>query len=308
MRKLTTLLFVCFVIFGTSVLGQNNDELIGDYGDAPSSTSESTGGFPTIREGSEDPNFIIHRFPEDRVYLGETVTVESNGLVINEDIDDGWLVAQSFLTCTVVQLNMFVTVPEDAVEGPIYFNALFDWNMDGAWGGASSCTPTTSVPSLPAGVPTTPVQLGSSTLTPEWAIQNIRLDQGPYNLRPGFSGPILLPSMLVGSEPGEMWIRYTISTEPVNDKEFTSVVNGGTGWDGRGDFVFGKRKITLRVFSSVRLPHGTVTSAPSAHVRRLTRRPYLKFLKLKLKKWLIETKLSSANLSRSRSRLKTRVT
>jgi VCBS repeat-containing protein len=211
------------------------DGPLGDYGDAPDSLSagyarvnpDLSAFFPTLfsqQSTPENPDYVLHRFPTERVYLGQTVTNERNALIVDHDFDDGW-VPGSFLTCSQAQLEVFVTVPEGATAGPIYLNMLFDWDHNGVWAGAVIC----------------PTSQGRGIVAvSEWAIRNLSLHEPPYDLAPGFRGRIKLPEIVTGPLAGELWMRITLSTEPVSEDLFVPTERGGTGWDGSGDFLYGE--------------------------------------------------------------------
>lgn len=206
--------------------------IIGDYGDAPQGVhagysgffQEILAGFPSAYDETEARYFIVHRLPRERVFLGDTATDETDARVVDWDLDDGVLPIY-FLPCTQNVLEVEVTVPEKAPAGPIYLNALFDWNHDGHWSGYDQCPPQENFPEGKA---------------PEWAIQNLRLDQPPYNIGPGFHGAIKTPPILPGASPGELWLRVTVTVDPVDEEKFPPVSRGGQGWDGRGDFLYGE--------------------------------------------------------------------
>ncbi len=205
---------------------------LGDYGDAPDELSagytranpQMIGSFPSTFSAASDPSYILHRFPQERVYLGQTVTVEDNALLVDRDLDDGW-VPGSFLTCSRARFSVHVTVPREATAGPIYLNVLFDWDHDGRWADFSTCTTTTQ---------------RDQQAAEEWAVRNLPLHQQPYSLTPGFSGTIDLPEIITGPLEGELWVRVTISTEPVDERVFVPIVFGGHGWNGQGDFLYGE--------------------------------------------------------------------
>jgi uncharacterized repeat protein (TIGR01451 family) len=211
--------------------------IIGDYGDAPEGVhagytgyfQEVLAGFPSLYDEAEARYFIVHRLPRERVFLGDvaqgdTATDEIDARVVDWDLDDGVLPIY-FLPCTQNVLEVEVTVPEGAPAGPIYLNALFDWNHDGHWAGYDQCPPVENFPEGKA---------------PEWAIQNLRLDQPPYHIGPGFHGVIKTPPILPGASPGELWLRVTVTVDPVDEERFVPVSRGGQGWDGRGDFLYGE--------------------------------------------------------------------
>lgn len=203
----------------------------GDYGDAPqnmlsgyrSISPEPIATFPTVFFAPFDPSYIVHRLANQGVILGKSVTKELNANVVNnDDGDDGWAPG-SFLICQKPQLELTVTIPNNVNSGPIYFNLLADWNHDGRWAKSSECQSRTAV-----------------TDAAEWTIRNLRLDQPPYNLSPGFSGTIQLPKIQTGPDVGEMWMRFTITTVPVSEDIFVPEERGGFGWNGQGDFDYGE--------------------------------------------------------------------
>jgi hypothetical protein len=89
-------------------------------------------------------------------------------------------------------------------QAPGYFNVLFDWTMNGAWGDVASC-PTAAAP--------------------EHVVQN-------YIIPNGYSGPLsglMPPAFLIGPNSGYVWARFTISEAPVP-----------VNWDGQGSFEDGE--------------------------------------------------------------------
>ncbi|MBI1729080.1 tandem-95 repeat protein [Candidatus Acetothermia bacterium] len=222
------LISIVIGVLGTAQQSVNGP--LGDYGDAPDSQRASydhvdptiVAAFPSTYKSSSDPSFIVHQLAKDGIFLGKDVTLENNALEVDRDLDDGWI-PNSFLTCSVVDLQIFVTIPAGATAGPLYLNSLFDWNHDGHWADFSKCDS----------------KQGEIT-TAEWAIQNLRLDEEPYNLKPGFSGTISLPMILTGPLSGEMWIRFTVTTEKVDENFFKPVEVGGRGWNGEGYFNYGE--------------------------------------------------------------------
>jgi hypothetical protein len=112
-------------------------------------------------------------------------------------------------TCEVLNLTVGGPLEINIVNdtpGPGYINVLFDWNQDGRWSGASQC---------------------ATGLTPEHAIANLPVPPlyvGPLSgLNPG---PIV-----VGPNPGYVWMRVTITPE------FPPVP---VPWDGTGLFDLGE--------------------------------------------------------------------
>lgn len=207
---------------------------LGDYGDAPDhllsgyahANPKLYADFPSlIKQEStpQQPDYVLHRFPEERVYLGEEVTVERNALTVDSDLDDGWRPG-SLPVCSPISLQLFVTVPSTADEDDIFLNVLFDWDHNGVWADAIPCSA--------AG--------GNSSEAVEWAIRNLALHREPYNLKPGFQGLIELPEVMTGPVAGELWVRFTISSEPVDERAYVPAEFGGHGWDGSGEFHYGE--------------------------------------------------------------------
>ena len=213
------------------------DWIGGDYGDAPEGQDTGydgpkvVGAFPTLLDPGAPPGgYIVHRFPRDVVFLGDiaggdTATDDPNGRVVDEDLDDGVLLAR-WIPCAEETLRFEVTVqPEADPEGELYFNVLVDWDRNGRWEGASTCDPTERFP---------------DGIAPEWAIRNLRLDEAPYAIGPGFHGEIESPLFLTGRETEDVWIRATVSTQPIDEAVHVPVELGGAGWDGSGYFMHGE--------------------------------------------------------------------
>lgn len=234
--SLVLIVSLCISLTGAAQSGSSDvpEGPLGDYGDAPDGLSTEyvfnfephrDGQFPTLfrtdRE-SDDVDYVLHRFPEAQVYLGQTATSERNAQQVDRDLDDGWE-PSSFLTCSSAALEVFVSVPESANEDEFYLNTLFDWDHNGQWTGSSTCSFD-----------------GGERRIDEWGIRNLALHEAPYNLEPGFQGTITLPAVTTGAMPGELWIRLTVTTERVNDTRFVPVQRGGAGWHGQGDFEYGE--------------------------------------------------------------------
>jgi hypothetical protein len=73
----------------------------------------------------------------------------------------------------------------------VYLNVLIDWNQDGDWNDNIACN--------------------AAACAPEWAVKN-----APYMISGGCN-PIASPNFRVGPNPGQTWMRLTLSYEPVND-------------------------------------------------------------------------------------------
>lgn len=261
--NLINLILATVLALSLSASGQGSSGLPGDYGDAPDGElsqyivfdPDLTATFPSSFSDEVDARFIFHRNPEGSIFLGPSFTIEEDALLIDRDVDDGWF-PSNFEVCSHVNLELFVQVPDNlkSEDGPFYLNALFDWNHDGRWSGASDCVPTNAPkPPVHLGDPLAqPIPLGWTT--PEWGIQNLRLDQAPFNVTLGFADDILLPTLLTGPEAGEMWIRYTVTTEPIDESVFVPAALGGEGWDGQGSFEYGE---TEDYFSCLILKRGS---------------------------------------------------
>ncbi|MBA1340547.1 MAG: hypothetical protein C5S40_00175 [ANME-2 cluster archaeon] len=110
-------------------------------------------------------------------------------------------------TCTqaVWGTNLDIHVQNNMPNQTVgYFNVLFDWNMNGAWGDIAQC-PTAAAP--------------------EHVVQNFLVPNG-------FNGPIsgiIPPNFLIGPNGGYVWARFTISEAPV-----------AVNWDGQGVFEDGE--------------------------------------------------------------------
>ncbi|MFB6286664.1 MAG: cadherin-like domain-containing protein, partial [Candidatus Bipolaricaulia bacterium] len=112
---------------------------------------------------------------------------------------------------------------------------MFDWNHDGQWGGSTTCN-----------VEDTERQVA------EWGIQNLALHEAPYNLEPGFQGKITLPAVTTGALPGDLWMRLTVTSTPVDTERFTPALQGGQGWTGQGNFEYGESEdyLTCLIFDA----------------------------------------------------------
>ena len=209
----------------------------GDYGDAPEDEEAGYAGprivgeFPTLYDmGCPPGDYVVHRFPRDVVFLGDvaggdTATDDPDARVVDEDLDDGVLLSP-WTPCHEETVRFEVTVQPDADgRGEIYFNLLVDWDRNGRWEGASVCEPTEHFP---------------GGIAPEWAIRNLRLDEAPYSVGPGFHGEIETPVFLAGRETEGVWIRATVSTRSIDEAVHVPVEFGGRGWDGSGYFLYGE--------------------------------------------------------------------
>jgi hypothetical protein len=221
-----------FLVLGGSAQESEIQGPEGDYGDAPDGSPanfanvnpELEGSYPSVLVDPNQQDYIVHLSPLDRVYLGLFVTEEMNAKVTDlDDFDDSWNNG-SLGTCAYNELDLFITVPEDATAGPIYLNILFDWDHNGLWADFSTCATDTR----------------GFVQAPEWAVRNLELSNAPYLLSPGFAGTVTLPVFVSGPVQGEIWGRFTVSTEPVDESVFLPVESGGAGWNGSGNFAFGE--------------------------------------------------------------------
>lgn len=85
-----------------------------------------------------------------------------------------------------------------------YMNVLIDWDRNGSWGGASSCT---------------------LAAAPEHVLVNFRVPN-PYD---GPLSSLNPPSFLIGPVPGYVWARFTFTEKPIT-----------LPWDGSGAFEDGE--------------------------------------------------------------------
>lgn len=178
--------------------------LVFDFGDAPeydANVPESqvlyTGfnvkpSFPTLISFQDDTWYISHSEPFTQIFMGELTSQEEDPAVVDRDDDDG-LLTDSLSDCETQGIELVVTLPFSYEAGtPLYLNGLFDWSKNGSWSGSSNTC---------------------GFDVPEWGIQNLRLDQEPYNLTEPGIYKILVP-MTTGSL-GNIWSRFTVTVEPV---------------------------------------------------------------------------------------------
>ncbi len=99
-----------------------------------------------------------------------------------------------------------------------YINVLIDWNQDGLWGGASTC----SEP--------------SSASAPEHVLANFHVPGACNGLLSAWADP---PDFRIGPNSGYVWVRFTITPGPIS-----------TPWDGSGAFEDGESEdYLLKVMS-----------------------------------------------------------
>jgi len=211
---------VCWALLAVVSVGWGQGA---EYGDAPEydpailATSVLYTGFeilpffPTVENFEGDDWLIAHLNPFSGVFLGQVASSEGEPLVVDRDDDDG-LLTQELAPAETQGVELLVTVPPDYTPGtPIYLNALFDWSQNGAWAGSVRV---------------------QGVDVPEWAIRNLRLDRPPYNLvEPGVYRIVVA---VTAGRGGNVWARFTVTTEPVP-------ISPETGeWHGQGRFRVGE--------------------------------------------------------------------
>jgi uncharacterized repeat protein (TIGR01451 family) len=113
-----------------------------------------------------------------------------------------------------------------------YVNLLIDWNQDGQWSGASSCS---GIPSLPA---------------PEHVLVDLPVPN-PYD---GPLSSLSPPPFRVGPNDGYVWARFSITERPV-----------GPEWSGEGSFENGESEdYLLLMLPAQPTPTPTGTAGPTA--------------------------------------------
>ena len=197
-----------------------------DLGDAPDSTNNfaptvmtayPSGGppgvianFPTVFATGSPPHGPIHWQPRAVAYLGAGVSLEDEAdLMPDEDglpnldppgdqpdqdqFDDGVLLHTLVMRhCVCTTFDYEVTVVD--ASQPLYFNAWFDWTLDGDWDDTPECP--------------------DAALAPEWAVQNQALTftaPGTYTI----TTPTFRPHLATAaSTDHNMWLRATLSEQP----------------------------------------------------------------------------------------------
>lgn len=178
--------------------------LVFDFGDAPeydANVPESQvlykgynikPTFPTLISYQDDTWYISHSEPFTQIFLGELTSQEDEPAVVDRDDDDGLLTNQ-LADCKKQGIELVVTVPFSYEAGtPLYLNGLFDWSRNGSWSGSTTTC---------------------GFEVPEWGIQNLRLDQDPYNLTEPGIYKIIVPLTTGGL--GNIWSRFTVTVVPV---------------------------------------------------------------------------------------------
>lgn len=164
--------------------------------------------FPTVDKGNDW--YVEHEDPIRTAFLGQITSIEEEPLVVDRDDDDG-LETRRLTPCQTQAIELEVTLTANAVGEPLYLNGLFDWTRNGAWSGTDATC---------------------GTEIPEWGIQNLRLDQAPYNLNEPGVYRITVP--VTASGPANVWARLTLTTTEVPRAPETNQ------WHGQGQFVDGE--------------------------------------------------------------------
>lgn len=105
---------------------------------------------------------------------------------------------------TDIDIDIHNTMPNHEPYLQAYVNVLVDWNQDGVWGGSSSC---------------------GRIFAPE----HVLVDFVVPALYVGPLSALAPPGFVIGSNPGYVWTRFSITESPV-----------GPGWDGEGIFEDGE--------------------------------------------------------------------
>jgi hypothetical protein len=106
------------------------------------------------------------------------------------DADAALVSPVAFYACSLTTFD-YRTYNCAALEKPAFLNVLVDWNHDGDWNDNAYC-------------------LHSNRCVPEWAVRN-----KPILLPPGCA-TLTTPFILGGDDPGDCWMRLTISEQPAN--------------------------------------------------------------------------------------------
>jgi hypothetical protein len=187
---------------------------VADYGDAPDPPYPSLyNTASTLYPGRRGP----HHLDVSKEWIGtaltSTTTLEADALVPNLDFDDGAVqVRRAWVADTATQIG-FATVPVTIAPGTNgdvrYLNVVADFNRDGAWAAYN---------------------YGGATLQEEWIAKNVALIFAATETSVVASSPFVwLDDAISTTIP--IWVRVTLTTEPVDP----SVFGGGIpGWDGSG--------------------------------------------------------------------------
>lgn len=167
-----------------------------DYGDAPDGVNAGyvtapgvIGHFPSLA-GSGGAH---HTDVSGALRLGALFDVEADSKQVNRDRDDDGFFAQ-LQPCRPSTVTFVVNA--DGLPAALrssghtaYLNALFDWNRDGRWQGASSC---------------------GGRKVPEWLVQNHPVDMSRFSEQTIQAIQITVPA---GPEVRELWMRATLTLD-----------------------------------------------------------------------------------------------
>ncbi|MHC4623034.1 MAG: DUF7901 domain-containing protein, partial [Planctomycetota bacterium] len=166
--------------------------------DGDASLCPPPGCFPTY---DDDECFMDN---DAGLIIPEPYTIDNLGNVVTCPMSVGTALG---VVCTTavwgrdIDIDVHNHMPNEAYG---YVNVLIDWQQDGKWAGAASCS----------GVP-----------APEHVLVN-------FPVHNGFDGPLSLlgpPNFLIGPNPGYAWARFSITEQRVV-----------TPWDGSGSFEDGE--------------------------------------------------------------------
>src|SRR6185295_7620590 len=158
-----------------------------------------------------------HALITDQETLGERVSREvgandpndpdGTGNLVDEDrYDDSLRIGfDESDPDTIRTINVIVSVPRTAAEGPRYVNVVADLNHDGVW-----------------------QKFGE---TAEWIVKNQQASIAPGTQTVAAQIPF---DLIEQASP--VWIRVVLSETPIDEAAFSSV----GGWDGSGEFRSGE--------------------------------------------------------------------
>jgi hypothetical protein len=182
-----------------------------DYGDAPDGARAGyltapgvVGRFPSLGKS----NGAHHSDTTGALRLGQKFDVEPDSKQVNRDTGDDGFFAQ-LRACRTSTLTFVIDasgLPADMRSRghTAYLNALFDWNRDGRWQGASRC---------------------GGRNVPEWLVHNRSVDMATFADQPIQAIQVTVPA---GTQVKELWIRATLT--------FDQQMKSG----GQGSFTFGE--------------------------------------------------------------------
>lgn len=194
-----------------------------DYGDAPDggeAYSGIPGRFPTLYATTHSvlgrPG--AHALAAGQEMLGDAVSIETDAVDPSDpdgrtNLDDGdsdermFLVYDPNTSPATGRLIFDVTVTAGAPPGARYLNVLFDFDTDGAWGGAVAGT--------------------------EWAVVNQALTVAPASTDTVLSDAF--PWGDTDNDPEHVWMRAGLTRTEIASAPF-----GSAGWDGSGAFAYGE--------------------------------------------------------------------